>query len=76
VVDRFLRLRASFAPWLLLRCCKAAAQTLEASHEEWPSLVVIGSRSLAGIMRTRAGSVSTRGVTASRGPVLVCPDVG
>jgi nucleotide-binding universal stress UspA family protein len=48
---------------------------LEASQEEWPSLVVVGSRGLAGIMRTRLGSVSTKVVTASRGPVLVCPHV-
>jgi nucleotide-binding universal stress UspA family protein len=48
---------------------------LEASEEEWPSLVVVGSRGLAGIMRTRLGSVSTKVVTASRGPVLVCPHV-
>ncbi len=49
---------------------------LEASQEEWPSLVVVGSRGLAGIMRTRLGSVSSKVVTASRGPVLVCPHVG
>ena len=48
---------------------------LEAAQEEWPSLVVVGSRGLAGFMRTRLGSVSTKVVTASRGPVLVCPHV-
>ncbi len=52
-----------------------ASVLLEASQEEWPSLVVVGSRGLAGIMRTRLGSVSTKVVTASRGPVLVCPHV-
>jgi Universal stress protein family len=44
---------------------------LEASQEEWPSLVVVGSWSLAGIIRTRLGSVSTLVVTASPGPVPV-----
>ena len=48
---------------------------LEASQEEWPSLVVVGSRGLAGIMRTTLGRVSTKVVTASCGPVLVCPHV-
>ncbi|MGH3148888.1 MAG: universal stress protein, partial [Rubrobacter sp.] len=48
---------------------------LEASQEEWPSLVAVGSRGLAGIMRTRLGSVSTKVVAASHGPVLVCPHV-
>lgn len=48
---------------------------LEAAQEEWPSLVAVGSRGLAGIMRTRLGSVSTKVVLASRGPVLVCPHV-
>jgi nucleotide-binding universal stress UspA family protein len=48
---------------------------LEASQEVQPSLVAVGSRGLAGIMRTRLGSVSTKVVTASRGPVLVYPHV-
>lgn len=48
---------------------------LEAAQEEWPSLVAVGSRGLAGFMRTRLGSVSTKVVLASRGPVLVCPHV-
>ncbi|HET7273089.1 MAG TPA: universal stress protein [Rubrobacter sp.] len=46
---------------------------LEASQEVQPSLVAVGSRGLAGIMRTRLGSVSTKVVTAARGPVLVYP---
>ena len=48
---------------------------LEASQEEWPSLVVVGSRSLAGIMRTRLGSASTKVVTPSRSLILVRPHV-
>src|SRR5215210_478025 len=48
---------------------------LEASQEVQPSLVAVGSRGVAGIMRTRLGSVSTKVVTAARGPVLVSPHV-
>ena len=48
---------------------------LEAAQEVWPSLVAVGSRGLAGIMRTRLGSVSTKVMLASHGPVLVCPHV-
>jgi len=48
---------------------------LEAVQEEWPSLVVVGSRVLAVITCTRLGSVSTKDMTAAHGPVLVCPYV-
>jgi nucleotide-binding universal stress UspA family protein len=48
---------------------------LEASQEVQPSLVAVGSRGLAGLIRTRLGSVSTKVVTAARGPVLVYPHV-
>ena len=48
---------------------------LEASQEMQPSLVGVGSRGLAGLIRTRLGSVSTKVVTAARGPVLVYPHV-
>src|SRR5215216_2853676 len=48
---------------------------LEASQEVEPSLVAVGSRGLAGLIRTRLGSVSTKVVTAARGPVLVYPHV-
>jgi nucleotide-binding universal stress UspA family protein len=48
---------------------------LEASQEVRPSLVAVGSRGLAGLIRTRLGSVSTKVVTAARGPVLVYPHV-
>ena len=48
---------------------------LEASQEVKPSLVAVGSRGLAGLLRTRLGSVSTKVVTAARGPVLVYPHV-
>jgi len=44
--------------------------------EERPSFVAVGSRGLEGVRRTRLGSVSTKVVTASRGPVLVCPRAG
>ena len=40
-----------------------------------PTLVAVGSRGRAGMIRTRLGSVSTKVVTASRGPVLVSPHV-
>ena len=49
---------------------------LEAANEgEKPALVAVGSRGLAGITRTRLGSVSTKVVTAAPGPVLVAPHV-
>ena len=48
---------------------------LEASQEVQPSLVAVGSRGLTGLIRTRLGSVSTKVVTAARGPVLVYPHV-
>lgn len=48
---------------------------LEASLEAQPSLLVVGSRGLAGMARTRLGSVSTKVVTAAPGPVLVYPHV-
>jgi nucleotide-binding universal stress UspA family protein len=48
---------------------------LEASQAVQPSLVAVGSRGLAGLIRTRLGSVSTKVVTAARGPVLVYPHV-
>lgn len=46
-----------------------------AGREPRPALVAVGSRGLASITRTRLGSVSTKVVTASRGPVLVSPHV-
>jgi len=52
-----------------------AKELVDASQEVQPSLVAVGSRGLAGIMRTRLGSVSTKVVTAARGPVLVYPHV-
>ncbi|MDQ3862286.1 MAG: universal stress protein [Actinomycetota bacterium] len=48
---------------------------LEAAQEVRPSLVAVGSRGRTGIIRTRLGSVSTKVVTAARGPVLVYPHV-
>jgi nucleotide-binding universal stress UspA family protein len=49
---------------------------LEAVHQQTPPpLIAVGSRGIAGIRRTRLGSVSTKVVTASPGPVLVCPHV-
>ncbi|MBA3424199.1 MAG: universal stress protein [Rubrobacter sp.] len=53
-----------------------AAVLLRAIQEEdHPPLVAVGNRGRAGMMRTRLGSVSTKVVTASRGPVLVSPHV-
>ncbi|MDQ3568050.1 MAG: universal stress protein [Actinomycetota bacterium] len=53
-----------------------ASVLLEAVQgEERPSFVAVGSQALSGVRRTRMGSVSTKVVTASRGPVLVCPRV-
>ncbi len=52
-----------------------ASVLLEASQEVRPSLVAVGSRGLAGMIHTRLGSVSTKVVTAARGPVLVYPHV-
>ena len=46
-----------------------------AAREPRPALIAVGSRGLAGITRSRLGSVSTKAVTASRGPVLVTPHV-
>lgn len=54
-----------------------AAVLLEAAaREQRPALIAVGSRGLAGITRTRLGSVSTKAVTASHGPVLVVPRAG
>jgi nucleotide-binding universal stress UspA family protein len=51
-----------------------AAVILNATHEgSKPPLAAVGSRGLAGITRTRLGSVSTKVVTAAPGPVLVVP---
>jgi nucleotide-binding universal stress UspA family protein len=53
-----------------------AAVILEAAQRETkPPLVALGSRGLAGLTRTRLGSVSTKVVTAAPGPVLVVPHV-
>jgi nucleotide-binding universal stress UspA family protein len=46
-----------------------------AQQESEPPLIAIGSRGIAGIRRTRLGSVSTKIVTAASGPVLVTPHV-
>jgi nucleotide-binding universal stress UspA family protein len=51
-----------------------ASVILETAHRApKPPLVAVGSRGIAGIRRTRLGSVSTKVVTAASGPVLVCP---
>jgi nucleotide-binding universal stress UspA family protein len=53
-----------------------AAVVLQAAHQETPPpLIAVGSRGIAGIRRTRLGSVSTKVVTAAPGPVLVYPHV-
>jgi nucleotide-binding universal stress UspA family protein len=53
----------------------AAVILEEAQRESPPALIAVGSRGLAGITRTRLGSVSTKVVTTAPGPVLVCPHV-
>jgi nucleotide-binding universal stress UspA family protein len=53
----------------------AAAILEEAQRDSPPSLIAVGSRGLAGLTRTRLGSVSTRIVTTAPGPVLVSPHV-
>jgi nucleotide-binding universal stress UspA family protein len=53
----------------------AAVILEEAQRESPPALIAVGSRGLAGITRTRLGSVSTKVVTTAQGPVLVCPHV-
>ena len=51
-----------------------AVVILQAAQKETPPpLVAVGSRGLAGLTRTRLGSVSTKVVTAAPGPVLVVP---
>jgi nucleotide-binding universal stress UspA family protein len=53
-----------------------ATALLEAVHQQTPPpLIAVGSRGIAGIRRTRLGSVSTKVVTATPGPVLVYPHV-
>jgi nucleotide-binding universal stress UspA family protein len=64
-------------PQIRLTSGYPAAVILEtAQREEEPPLIAVGSRGIAGIRRTRLGSVSTKIVTAAPGPVLVCPHVG
>ena len=53
----------------------AATILEEAQRESPPALIAVGSRGLAGITRTRLGSVSTKIVTSALGPVLVTPNV-
>ena len=53
-----------------------AAVILQAAHAEAkPPLIAVGSRGIAGVRRTRLGSVSTKIVTAAPGLVLVVPHV-
>ena len=53
----------------------AAAILQAARGEAKPPLIAVGSRGIAGIRRTRLGSVSTKIVTAAPGLVLVAPHV-
>jgi nucleotide-binding universal stress UspA family protein len=62
-------------PEILISAGYPANVLLEASQEVQPSLIAVGSRGLAGLIRTRLGSVSTKVVTAARAPVLVYPHV-
>src|SRR5918999_119732 len=53
-----------------------AAVILHAAQGETPlPLIAVGGRGIAGIRRTRLGSVSTKLVTAAPGPVLIYPHV-
>jgi nucleotide-binding universal stress UspA family protein len=63
-------------PEILVSDGYPAAVVLQAAHQETPPpLIAVGSRGIAGIRRTRLGSVSTKVVTAAPGPVLVYPHV-
>jgi nucleotide-binding universal stress UspA family protein len=57
----------------LIEGYQAAVILKVAQQQEVPSLVAVGSRGLAGIRRTRLGSVSTKIVIAAPRAVLVCP---
>ncbi len=64
-------------PEIRLSAGYPAAVILEqAQRDSPPPLIAVGSRGLAGITRTRLGSVSTKLVTAAPGPILVSPHVG
>src|ERR687893_77496 len=57
-------------PEILVSDGYPAAVVLQAAHQETPPpLIAVGSRGIAGIRRTRLGSVSIKVVTASPGPV-------
>jgi nucleotide-binding universal stress UspA family protein len=63
-------------PEILVSDDHPAAALLEVAHQQTPPPVIaVGSRGIAGVRRTRLGSVSTKVVTASPGPVLVSPHV-
>jgi nucleotide-binding universal stress UspA family protein len=62
-------------PEILVSDGYPAAVVLDTASEEERPLTAVGSRGLAGITRTRLGSVSTKVVTAARGTVLVVPHV-
>ena len=51
----------------------AGALLVEASREDAPSLVAVGSRGLGRIGRMRLGSISTKVLRAAEGPVLIYP---
>jgi nucleotide-binding universal stress UspA family protein len=73
--SRELESRLGSRPKVRLVVGNAAACLLEAAQEDAPerTLVAVGSRDLGVIRRMRLGSVSTKVVHASRGPVLVHP---
>ena len=63
-------------PEILVSGGNPAAVMLQAAQGETPPpLIAVGSRGIAGIRRTRLGSVSTKLVTAAPGPVLIYPHV-
>ena len=75
--SRELESRLGLRPKVRLVVGDGAASLLEAAEEDAPegTLLVVGSRELGVIGRMRLGSVSTKVVHATKGPVLVHPSL-
>jgi nucleotide-binding universal stress UspA family protein len=75
--SRELESRLGSRPKVRLVVGDGAACLLEAAEEDAPerTLVAVGSRGLGAIGRMRLGSVSTKVVHATKGPVLVHPSL-
>ena len=73
--SRELEGRLGSRPKARLVVGEAASALLDAAQEDAPerTLVAVGSRGLGAIERMRLGSVSTKVVHATKGPVLVHP---